>query len=225
MLAREIRTSSAEWKTGLLLAVTTVAGNHTWQRPAHSRPRNAWQLEPQLCAVRLSVKGERPMVNSTFEPPPVDTHPTPRLHRSATDSVLAGVCGGMAETLGIDSSLIRLAFVIATLWGGVGVLAYIVLAIVLPIDQQAAAPVWISSAANPHRRRNGSVSCGRAAVGWEHGLGARAELGPVLARCPDRYRRGFAGAQSAHHERRLKGRHQGGTMSIAPYPEVRASSA
>ena len=85
------------------------------------------------------------MVNSTFEPPPVDTHPTPRLHRSATDSVLAGVCGGMAETLGVDSSLVRLAFVIATLWGGAGVLAYIVLAIVLPIDQQAAAPVWISS--------------------------------------------------------------------------------
>jgi phage shock protein C len=85
------------------------------------------------------------MLNANTQRSTPDTQSTPRLHRSATDAVLAGVCGGIGETLGIDPSLIRLAFIIATLWGGMGVLAYIVLAIVLPVDQQAPAPVWISS--------------------------------------------------------------------------------
>jgi phage shock protein C len=51
------------------------------------------------------------------------------------------VCGGIAEYVNIDPSLVRVAFVVATLWGGVGVLAYVVLAIVLPVDQHASVPV------------------------------------------------------------------------------------
>jgi phage shock protein C len=85
------------------------------------------------------------MINSTSS----DTHSTgtrstPHLHRSATDAVLAGVCGGIAEYLSLDPSLVRLAFVVATLWGGIGVLAYIVLAIVLPVDQRTGASVSTS---------------------------------------------------------------------------------
>ena len=62
---------------------------------------------------------------------PIDA--SPRLHRSATDRVVAGVCGGLAESLEVDPSLVRIGFVIATIWGGFGVLAYIVLALVLPV--------------------------------------------------------------------------------------------
>jgi phage shock protein C len=59
---------------------------------------------------------------------------TPRLHRSATDRVVAGVCGGLAEYLEVDPTLVRLAFIVGTLWGGLGVLIYLILAVVLPVD-------------------------------------------------------------------------------------------
>jgi phage shock protein C len=59
---------------------------------------------------------------------------SPRLHRSATERVVAGVCGGLAEYLEVDPSLVRLAFIVGTLWGGLGLLVYVVMAIVVPVD-------------------------------------------------------------------------------------------
>src|SRR5690242_12275953 len=58
----------------------------------------------------------------------------PRLHRSRSDRKLWGVCGGMAEFLGVDPTWVRLAFVAVAMLGGAGVVAYLVLAIVLPVD-------------------------------------------------------------------------------------------
>lgn len=55
-----------------------------------------------------------------------------RLYRSRHDRMLAGVCGGLGEYFGIDSSLIRLALVFLILFGGTGFLAYIVAWIVIP---------------------------------------------------------------------------------------------
>ena len=57
--------------------------------------------------------------------------PTGQLTRSETDRVIAGVAGGMAEYLGIDPTLIRVAWAIAILMGW-GILAYVILWIVLP---------------------------------------------------------------------------------------------
>ena len=55
-----------------------------------------------------------------------------RLHKSATDKKLAGVCGGLAEYFGVDSTIIRLVFALLVLGWGTGILAYIVAALVLP---------------------------------------------------------------------------------------------
>ena len=55
-----------------------------------------------------------------------------KLYRSITDKKLAGVCGGLAEYLGMDSSIIRLILVLAVLFAGVGILAYIIAALVIP---------------------------------------------------------------------------------------------
>lgn len=55
-----------------------------------------------------------------------------KLYRSDYDSKLAGVCGGLAEYLDIDSSIVRLLWVVFSLWGGSGILAYIVAALVIP---------------------------------------------------------------------------------------------
>ena len=55
-----------------------------------------------------------------------------RLTRSTTDHVIAGVCGGLGEYLGVDATLIRIVWVLSVLFAGFGVLPYVVLWIVLP---------------------------------------------------------------------------------------------
>ena len=55
-----------------------------------------------------------------------------RFHLSETDKKIGGVCGGLAEYFGIDSLLVRLAFVILILGYGSGLLAYILLWLLAP---------------------------------------------------------------------------------------------
>jgi len=55
-----------------------------------------------------------------------------RLYKSRSEKKLAGVCGGIAEYFDTDPTLIRLAWVIFSLAGGCGILAYIIAAIILP---------------------------------------------------------------------------------------------
>lgn len=55
-----------------------------------------------------------------------------RLYRSRTDRVLFGVAGGMADWLDIDPSVVRLVWAILVLFGGAGLLLYIVAALVIP---------------------------------------------------------------------------------------------
>ena len=55
-----------------------------------------------------------------------------KLYRSVTDKMLAGVCGGLAEYFAIDPVIVRLIFVLAVIFGGSGILAYIILWIIIP---------------------------------------------------------------------------------------------
>lgn len=61
-----------------------------------------------------------------------------RLYLSSDDKKLSGVCGGLAEYFRVDSSIIRLAWVVVTLLTGVvpGVLGYVIAAIVIPQKPQ-----------------------------------------------------------------------------------------
>lgn len=61
-----------------------------------------------------------------------------RLERSNTNRVIAGVCGGIAEYLAVDVTLVRLAFVLLAFVGGIGLLAYIVLLILMPLPGRPA---------------------------------------------------------------------------------------
>jgi len=58
--------------------------------------------------------------------------PQPMLRRSRRDKLIFGVCGGLGDYFGVDPLLIRLAFVLISLAGGSGILAYLILAVVLP---------------------------------------------------------------------------------------------
>ena len=55
-----------------------------------------------------------------------------RLYRSASDRMLLGVCGGIGEYLNVDSTIIRLLWAILVFWGGIGILAYLVAAVIIP---------------------------------------------------------------------------------------------
>lgn len=57
-----------------------------------------------------------------------------RLYLSSTDKKISGVCGGVAEYFNVDSTLIRLLWIVLTIVTGVapGIIAYIVAALVVP---------------------------------------------------------------------------------------------
>ena len=55
------------------------------------------------------------------------------LTRSATNRMIAGLCGGLGEYLNIDPTMVRLLFVLGLFLTGPGVLfAYLVMAIIIP---------------------------------------------------------------------------------------------
>ncbi len=55
-----------------------------------------------------------------------------KLCRSRTDKKLCGVCGGIAEYFGIDSTIVRILWTLVTIVYGIGILLYIVCAFVMP---------------------------------------------------------------------------------------------
>jgi phage shock protein C len=57
-----------------------------------------------------------------------------RLYRSRNERMIAGVCGGLAEYLHTDPTLIRLLFVLFALAGGPGIIAYLILLLVVPLE-------------------------------------------------------------------------------------------
>jgi len=70
-----------------------------------------------------------------------------RLERSNTNRVIGGVCGGIAEYLAVDATLVRVVFVFtAFITAGLFVLAYIVLLVLMP---QPGHPAPFTSAPPP----------------------------------------------------------------------------
>jgi phage shock protein C len=59
-----------------------------------------------------------------------------KLYRSETNHVIAGVAGGLGEYFGIDPTLIRLILVLTTIFGGSGILIYVVLWILIPRESE-----------------------------------------------------------------------------------------
>ncbi len=58
-----------------------------------------------------------------------------RLHRSATEKKVAGVCGGIAEYLNADPVVVRLAWALLCLGWGTGIVIYLLLAFILPEEK------------------------------------------------------------------------------------------
>jgi phage shock protein C len=58
--------------------------------------------------------------------------PSGKLYRSRTNRMLGGVCGGLADFTGLDATVIRVIFVILTVFGGAGLLVYLAMWIIVP---------------------------------------------------------------------------------------------
>ena len=64
-----------------------------------------------------------------------------RLHRSRSDRMIGGVCGGLAQYFDMDPTIVRLIFVLLLFANGLSLLAYIIMVIVVPIEgSKTAAP-------------------------------------------------------------------------------------
>ncbi len=59
-----------------------------------------------------------------------------RLYRSRKERVIAGICGGIAEYMNLDPTLIRLVAVLLIMLPGAGLLAYALLWIVIPLEDE-----------------------------------------------------------------------------------------
>ncbi|GAA1868965.1 hypothetical protein GCM10009836_56870 [Pseudonocardia ailaonensis] len=67
------------------------------------------------------------MEQTTMTPAPTSENEKKpfRLHRSTEDRMVAGVCGGLAESLGVDAAVIRIGLVALTVLGfGAGIVLY-----------------------------------------------------------------------------------------------------
>jgi phage shock protein PspC (stress-responsive transcriptional regulator) len=92
-------------------------------------------------------------------PPPTASAPPRRLARRLDERLLGGVAGGVADYLGVDVVLVRLGFVVTTFVGGLGVIAYVIGWIVLPVAPST------SPGAVAHRDRRQLVGYALVALG------------------------------------------------------------
>lgn len=60
-----------------------------------------------------------------------------RLYRSRTERMIGGVCGGLGEFLNVDVTLVRLLFVLGAIFGGPGLVVYLVMLFVVPEEPLA----------------------------------------------------------------------------------------
>jgi phage shock protein C len=80
-----------------------------------------------------------------------------RLYRCRENRVIAGVASGVAEFFGLDPTLVRVLWFLSIFFGGVSLLLYIGLAIIVPLEpvsaEAAAAVAGAPAGAEGHRHR------------------------------------------------------------------------
>lgn len=81
-----------------------------------------------------------------------------KLYRSTSDRMVAGICGGLADYFGIDSTLVRLIFVFGAIFTGSALFwAYLIMLIVVPEEPVASQAVVDAPAAGPEPETDETV--------------------------------------------------------------------
>ncbi len=82
-----------------------------------------------------------------FTPAPAVKKP---LRRSRNDKKIAGVCGGFAEYAELDPTIVRIVWLVTSIFSGVGFVAYLIAWIVMPEGPETApSPAVADTAAQP----------------------------------------------------------------------------
>jgi phage shock protein PspC (stress-responsive transcriptional regulator) len=111
-------------------------------------------------------------------PPPGGTPPPRRLYRLRNNRMLAGVGSGLGAYFEVDPIWVRLAFVALTIFGGAGILLYLVCWVVMPaVDFAPPMGTMQPPARRLYRLRNDRVIAGVAS-----GLGAHLDVDPIWIR-------------------------------------------
>ena len=74
-----------------------------------------------------------------------------KLYKAKTGGKIDGVCAGIARYLNVDVTLVRIIWVVFTLFGGAGILAYIVCAVIMPREPDFVDYTDRSNASNDER--------------------------------------------------------------------------
>ena len=93
-----------------------------------------------------------------------------RLYRSRTNRVFSGVCGGLGEYADMDPVVVRIIFVLATLFLGLPLIVYLVAIFVIPLapEEGAGAAAPVEKAANSAAAGSGSTGVKRGTPMEEH---------------------------------------------------------
>lgn len=59
-----------------------------------------------------------------------------KLYRSRNNKMIFGLCGGLGEYFDVDPTLVRILFVLLAMPGGFGVLAYIIISLIVPLEPE-----------------------------------------------------------------------------------------
>lgn len=76
------------------------------------------------------------MVSGTINIERRDIMEPKKLYRSNKNKMICGVCQGVAEYINMDPTVVRLLWVLLSLWGGIGIVLYIVAAIIMPVKPE-----------------------------------------------------------------------------------------
>ena len=107
-----------------------------------------------------------------------------RLYRCDHDRKLAGVAGGIAEYFDVDVSLVRILWIVSIFFGGFGILLYILMALVVPLEPVgmppapwASRPVGSPGTDSGTSEDGGQPAAGDAPTGWQYGTAPHRHAG------------------------------------------------
>src|SRR5882757_6573936 len=122
--------TAREQPTDQLPTAEPVAERPAAEQPAAERPTTTEPIAEQPAAAPppgTGIQAEGTAAAGTGRP-------SIRLRRSRDERMIAGVCGGLAQVLGVDVVILRLALVLATVLGvGAGVILYLACWILMPV--------------------------------------------------------------------------------------------
>lgn len=67
-----------------------------------------------------------------------------KLYRSKTDHKIAGVCGGLGEYFQMDSVFFRILFLVIVLLGGMGILVYLIMWVIVPMNSAETIQIMVN---------------------------------------------------------------------------------